>query len=197
LFCFSQDTLLRKPVADATKITLDTARINHHNPRIATRRSLILPGWGQAYNKEYWKIPVVWGALGTCIGFWIYNNTWYHRTKFAYSLVVDTATSRYGEIDRRLINTRTNLPLDALSLQSYRNEFRKNRDYSLLYFLGAWALNVADATAFAHLKQFDVSDDLSLKVKPALNPFNRSAGLSLSLSAKQPREKKKYYLGAR
>jgi hypothetical protein len=196
LYCFSQDTLLRKPPANS-KITLDTARIKHHNPRIATRRSLILPGWGQAYNKEYWKIPVVWGALGTCVGFWIYNNTWYHRTRFAYSLVVDTATSRYGEIDHRLINSRTNQPLDALSLQSYRNEFRKNRDYSLLYFFGAWALNVADATAFAHLKEFDVSDDLSLKVKPNLNPFNRSAGISLSLSVKQRGNKMKNFFEAR
>jgi hypothetical protein len=197
LYSVGQDTLLRKPATDATKITIDTARIIHHDPRKATRRSLILPGWGQVYNKQYWKIPLVWGALGTCVGFWVYNNTWYHRTKFAYSLVVDTATGRYGEIDPRLINTRTNQPLDALSLQTYRNEFRKNRDYSLLYFLGAWALNVADATAFAHLKEFDVSDDLSLKVKPDLNPFNRSAGLSLSLSVKQPNSKKKYYFEAR
>jgi hypothetical protein len=193
LHSFSQDTLIRKPIPDTSKITLDTARIKHHDPKIATRRSLILPGWGQAYNREYWKIPVVWGALGTCIGFWIYNNTWYHKTKFAYSLVVDTLTSRYGEIDRKLIRPSTGLPLDALSLQTYRNEFRKNRDYSLLYFAGAWALNVADATVFAHLKEFDVSDDLSLKVRPNLNPFNRSAGFSLALSVKQPKKPGNYF----
>jgi hypothetical protein len=193
LHLFSQDTLIRKPIPDTSKITLDTARIKHHDPKIATRRSLILPGWGQAYNREYWKIPVVWGALGTCIGFWVYNNTWYHKTKFAYSLVVDTLTSRYGEIDRKLIRPSTGQPLDALSLQAYRNEFRKNRDYSLLYFAGAWALNVADATVFAHLKEFDVSDDLSLKVRPNLNPFNRSAGFSLALSVKQPKKISNYF----
>lgn len=185
---FSQDSVVTRPApaADTTTpvIKLDTPRIKRHNPKIATRRSLILPGWGQAYNREYWKIPIVWGALGTCVGVWIYNNTWYHRTRFAYSLVIDTMTARYGEIHPRLINPRNNQPLDALSLQTYRNTFRRDRDYAVLYFLAVWAVNVADATVFAHLKEFDVSDDLSLKVKPTINPFQQSAGLTLSLSVR-------------
>lgn len=197
LYSFSQDTLIRKSTADSAKIKIDTAKIKHHDPRIATRRSAILPGWGQVYNREYWKVPIVWGALGTAAGIWVYNNTWYKRTKFAFELVVDTITSRYGEIHPKLISTRTGQPLDAYSLQLYRNEFRKNRDYSLLYFLGIWALNVADATVFAHLKEFDVSNDLSLKLKPNLNPFNKSAGFSLSLSAKDANSKKKVFFEAR
>jgi hypothetical protein len=166
----------------STVIKVDTPRIKRHDPRVATRRSLILPGWGQAYNREYWKIPIVWGALGTCVGFWIYNNTWYHRTRFAYTLVVNHDTSRYGEIHPRLIRKATQLPADEETLQFLRNSFRRDRDYSLLYFVGAWALNIADATVFGHLKEFDVSDDLSLKVKPNLNPFNRTAGLTLAMN---------------
>ncbi len=54
----------------------------------------------------------------------------------------------------------------------------------MLYFLGAWALNVVDATVFAHLKGFDVSDDLSMKLRPNLNPVTRSAGLTLALHIK-------------
>lgn len=165
-----------------TAIKVDTPRIKRHDPRVATRRSLILPGWGQAYNREYWKIPIVWGALGTCVGFWVYNNTWYHRTRFAYQLVVNKETARYSEIHPRLISKVTNKPLDAESLQFYRNTFRRDRDYSLLYFVGAWALNIADATVFGHLKEFDVSDDLSMKVKPNLDPFHRSAGLTLAMN---------------
>src|ERR1700754_1935924 len=93
LFCcmpamhsFGQDTIVSKlkPDTAVTSIIPDTNRIKRHDPKIATRRSLILPGWGQAYNREYWKIPIVWGALGTCAGIWIYNNTWYHRTRDAY-----------------------------------------------------------------------------------------------------------------
>lgn len=198
LYSYSQDSVLRKQNKDsAVAIKLDTARIKHHDPRIATRRSLILPGWGQAYNREYWKVPVVWAALGTAAGFWIYNNTWYKRTRFAFELVADTNTARYNEIHPKLFSTRTGLPLDAYSLQLYRNEFRKNRDYSLLYFIVIWGLNVADATVFGHLKEFDVSDDLSLKVKPDLNPFNRSAGFSLSLTAKPSNSSKKVFFEAR
>jgi hypothetical protein len=180
---FSQDTIVNKPKVDTatTSIKPDTNRIKKHDPKIATRRSLILPGWGQAYNREYWKIPIVWGALGTCAGIWIYNNNWYHRTKFAYSLVVDTLTMRYGEIDPRL-KYPDGTPLDANSLQNYRNQFRRDRDYSLLWFLATWAINAVDATVFAHLKNFDVSDDLSLQVKPTFNPSTRSAGFTLAFN---------------
>lgn len=190
LFSAAQDTLTVRPLtADSGKIKIDTPRIRHHNPKIATRRSLIIPGWGQAYNREYWKIPLVWGALGTTAGIWIYNNTWYHRLKFAYSLVVDTAIGRYNEIHPKLKNSQGQ-PLDAYSLQQYRNDFRRNRDYSLLWFAGAWLANVADATVFGHLKEFDVSDDLSLKLRPSLAPGTRSAGLSLALTVKDTKSRR-------
>ena len=54
---------------------------------------LVLPGWGQAYNKRYWEIPIVYGALGTAAGIYLYNNTWYKRTRDAYDIgyVADTA----------------------------------------------------------------------------------------------------------
>jgi hypothetical protein len=189
---YSQDSLSTRLLADSNAITIDTNRIRKHSPRIATKRSLILPGWGQAYNREYWKIPIVWGALGTAAGFWVYNNTWYKRTRFAFTLVVDTLKNRYNEIDDRLMYNDTT-PLSAQSLQFYRNTFRRDRDYSLLYFLAIWALNVADATVFAHLKEFDVSDDLSLKVIPAFDPVRKSTGFSVSLKVKQPVKKKNYF----
>ncbi len=189
---FSQDSLSTRLLADSNAITIDTNRIRKHSPREATKRSLILPGWGQAYNREYWKIPIVWGALGTAAGFWVYNNTWYKRTRFAFTLVVDTLRDRYNEIDDRLMYNDTT-PLTAQSLQFYRNTFRRDRDYSLLYFLAIWTLNIADATVFAHLKEFDVSDDLSLKVVPAFDPVRRSTGFSLSLNVKQPVKKKHYF----
>lgn len=177
---FSQDTVNNKLKADTTvrSIRIDTNRIKFHNPKIATRRSLILPGWGQAYNREYWKIPIVWGALGTCAGIWIYNNTWYHRTRDAYSILVNKDTANFPNINERLRG------LDENSLQNYRNQFRRDRDYSLLWFVATWILNAVDATVFAHLKNFDVSDDLSLQVKPNLNPTTRSAGFTLAFNLK-------------
>lgn len=191
-YATAQDTANRKLSADSVapvKLKIDTARIHHHNPKIATRRSAIIPGWGQAYNREYWKIPIVWGALGTAAGIWVYNNTWYKRTKNAFEIVLDTQYARYGEIDARLFSKTTGQPFDAWYLQQLRNDFRRNRDISLLYFVGLWVLNIVDATVFAHLKEFDVSNDLSLRLKPALNTTNRTAGFSLSLHVKPPNSK--------
>ena len=72
--------------------------------------------------------------------------------------------------------------LDPASLQYYRNDFRKNRDYSALFFLLVWGLNIVDATVSAHLKEFDISDDLSLRVQPDFNLSTRTPSLSVALN---------------
>lgn len=150
-----------------------------HNPKTATLRSLAIPGWGQVYNKEYWKLPIVYGALGTAAGFYIYNNTWYKRTRDAYNIRANNDTAHFPDIHPRLE------PLPASSLVVYRNSFRRDRDYSALWFFLLWGLNILDATVFAHLKAFDVSSDLSLNVQPVIKT-NGNAGLSLVLGYKPP-----------
>ncbi|MDQ6812652.1 MAG: DUF5683 domain-containing protein, partial [Bacteroidota bacterium] len=75
-------------------------------------------------------------------------------------------------------------PLSTSSLQFYRNAYRRDRDYSTLYFIITWALNIVDATVFGHLKEFDVSEDLSLKINPVINP--QLKGLGLVLGFKTP-----------
>lgn len=157
-----------------------------HNPRTATRRSALIPGWGQAYNKEYWKIPLVYGILAIPTGLYFYNNSYYKKTKFAYEARFKEAkgdTTDVPFIDEQLKN------LSITSLQSYRNSFRRDRDYSILWFLLAWGLQVADATVFAHLKQFDVSNDLSMELTPTFNPSTRTPGLGLTLNLKNPSRK--------
>lgn len=153
-----------------------------HDPRIATRRSAIIPGWGQAYNREYWKIPIAYGIIAIPVGLFIYNNNYYNKTKFAYEARFKEANGDPSDvplIDPQLKN------LSITSLQNYRNSFRRDRDYSVLWFLFAWGLQVVDATVFAHLKQFDVSGDLSMELKPVLNPVTRTPGLGLTLNLKQ------------
>jgi hypothetical protein len=142
----------------------------------------MLPGWGQAYNREYWKIPIVYGAIGVTAGFYIYNNIWYNRTKKAYVIRLTNDTANFSSIDKKLE------PLGVESLRFYRNSFRRDRDYAVLYFFIAWGLNVVDATVFGHLKDFDVSPDLSLKIKPSFNasPWGNTTGLSFVLGAKAP-----------
>jgi hypothetical protein len=159
-----------------------------HDPRKATRRSALIPGWGQAYNKEYWKIPIVYGILAIPTGLYFYNNSYYKKTKFAYEALFKAASPAKDTSDLALIDPQLK-NLSITSLQSYRNSFRRDRDYSILWFLLAWGLQVADATVFGHLKDFDVSNDLSMELKPTFNPQTRTPGLGLTLNLKSPSRK--------
>jgi hypothetical protein len=190
--CWSQDTTLNngsmrntlsadksKIVTDSTKLIIDSTKL--HNPRKATRYSAMLPGLGQAYNKQYWKIPIVYGVLAIPVSTFIYNNDLYNKTKFAYTALIKQKNgdpSDVSKIDPTLKN------LSIGSVQSYRNIFRRDRDYSILWFLIAWGVNVVDATVFGHLKEFDVSDNLSMRVEPLIQPQLRQTGISLHFNLK-------------
>ncbi len=169
------DTLLLKGNAHADAsgknlLALDTATKKKHNPKIATIRSAILPGWGQAYNKKYWKIPIIYGALGTTAGVFFYNLKTYKLLRKAVIYRGDTST--YNLVDPQFRN------LSTESIRTYRNAFRQNIDYSVLFFLLFWGLNVVDATVDAHLQAFDVSPDISMKIRPGLNSNNNGPGIS-------------------
>ena len=146
-----------------------------HIPRVATIRSAILPGWGQIYNKKYWKLPLVYGALGVTAGVFVYNVKTYRLLRLAYNYASDTIAANDNLIDPKFKN------LSAASLKTYRNSFRQNVDYSVLFFIAFWGLNVADATVDAHLKAFDVNDNLSLQLKQGYSPMANTTGLSLVL----------------
>ncbi len=146
------------------------------NPRKATFRSAVLPGWGQIYNKKYWKLPLVYGALGVTGGIYFYNVKYYEKLKNAYINLNDGDDTNNGNIDPEFRN------LSANAVRSYRDSFRQNVDYSVLFFILFWGLNVVDATVDAHLKMFDVSDDLSLHLKPGFSPLANTAGISLVLN---------------
>ncbi len=154
----------------------DTLKI--HNPRLATKYSAILPGLGQIYNKQYWKLPIVYGALAIPVATYIYNDDIYNKTKFAYAAKFKAQNgdnSDLAKIDPVLKN------LSLGSLQSYRNSFRKDRDYSVLWFILGWGLNVVDATVSGHLREFDVSPNLAISIKPIVQPQYQQSGLSLQL----------------
>lgn len=158
-----------------------TINYSTHTPKKATIRSAILPGLGQAYNKQYWKIPLVYGVLSVPVVTYVYNNDLYAKTKFAYEARIMEANgdnSNVSKIDPTLKN------LSAGSLQSYRNVFRKNRDYSIMWFILAWGINVVDASVSGHLKAFDVSNNLSMKMAPMRVDAYQQAGLSLQFNWK-------------
>jgi len=182
-----EEKVLLSPI-DSTPVAItktattkkDTAT-KKHSPRIAAIRSAILPGLGQIYNKKYWKLPIVYGALGTCGGIFFYNLGYYKDTRFAYLVKYNM---RVNHTDSALfVKIKTNLkPLSEESLRFYRNQYRRDVDYSALFFIILWGLNVVDATVDAHLKSFDVSPDLSLQVKPGRSQMAGTNGISLVLN---------------
>ena len=159
----------------------DTVLVKKHSPKKATFKSAVLPGWGQAYNKKYWKIPIIYGALGTTAAVFFYNLKTYKDLKQAYIYLSDTIPENDALINPDFRH------LDPESIRSYRGTFRQNVDYSVLVFILFWGLNIVDATVDAHLKAFDVSNDVSLKIKPSLNPYG--PGISLVFSFKDRRLK--------
>ena len=150
-----------------------------HSPRVAAIRSAILPGLGQIYNKKYWKLPLVYGALGTTAAIFNYNLMWYKRTRYAYKVLVTNDTNNFQKVHPKL---QPFIQQDRASdLQYLRNQYRRDIDYSALFFILFWGLNVIDATVDAHLKSFDVSPDLSLQFKPGYSEMANTSGLSLVL----------------
>lgn len=171
---------------------MDTIPQKHHtqpvfnkkllSPRTAALRSTLLPGLGQLYNRKWWKIPLVYGALGATGGIFIYNLRWYNRIRYATNVLLTDGPGAYEKVHPILQNTVKNNNIDALRYR--RNTFRKDIDYSALFFMLAWALNIVDATVDAHLNSFDVGPDLSFKIKPGYSDLAKTNGVSFVLHFK-------------
>jgi len=152
--------------------------IPKYSPRKAIFRSAIIPGWGQATNKKYWKIPIIYGALGTTTYLFFRNLNQYKDARQALKLATDNDPSNDNQIKEPYYSVRN----QPERIKAFRNEVRQNVDYSVLFFIVFWGLNVADAAVDAHLKTFDVSDDLSLQLKPGYSPLAKTNGISLVLN---------------
>lgn len=174
-----------------------------HTPKGATLRSLILPGWGQAYNHEYWKVPLAVAAVGIPIYLFIDNTKEYRAASFAYNTVFEEMpiiSGGKGKLDPKKFNEMDQKFQDAYntmkanggnavksflsSMQNYRNTFRQYRDYSIVAALIGWGLNIADATVFGHLRGFDVGPDLSMKVRPVYLQYARVPGIGFTFNLK-------------
>ena len=170
-----------KDSAELKKSKADTSvKQKIYNPKIAARRSAIIPGWGQIYNKKYWKLPIIYAGLGISGYVFVDNIKTYKEYKFAYKARIDAAatppdSTGYNQLDDIY------KVLSPGSIRSARDEFRRYVDYSALVFLLLWGLNVVDAAVDAHLKNFDVSPDLSLQFKAGYSEMAKTNGVSLVL----------------
>ncbi|OIQ23031.1 DUF5683 domain-containing protein [Lacinutrix sp. MedPE-SW] len=147
--------------------------INPLSPAKAAFYSAVLPGLGQAYNKKYWKIPIVYGALGAGIYFYTTNNKNYNRTRDAYKRRLAGFTD--DEFQGRLTDD---------GLLERQKTFRRNKELSLLITVGLYALNIIDANVDAHLLQFNVDEDLSLKPHYEINEIDKTGNFGLTLNFK-------------
>jgi hypothetical protein len=157
-------------------LAADTVKKKKSPASRAALMSAILPGLGQVYNKKYWKVPLVYGVIAIPVSTFQYNREWYQKTRFAFSAKMDTNTANDALIVREL------QPLSTESLKLYRNQFRKNMDYSILGILVAWGLNVVDATVDGHLRNFDINSGLTMNIKPVFSAPQTPLGLSVSVS---------------
>ncbi len=134
----------------------DTSSTKYPDPKAVVRRSLIVPGWGQITNKQAWKVPIVYGLLGGLGYYSVYLTKRYHDYRAAYYNSFDTNTDlRFGPTPGYLEGQ------NPESLRSNRNFLRNRRDFTYVTIFLAYVLNAVDAYVFAHLRPFDVSDDLS------------------------------------
>lgn len=168
-------------IIDTDSIVEIREPINPLAPAKAAFYSAILPGLGQAYNKKYWKIPIVWGALGTGIYFYTNNNKEYHRYRDAYKSRLAGFTDDEFYYDGNG-NKLTNPTVTTEGLERGQKFYRRNKEISLLVTLGLYALNIIDANVDAHLMQYNIDENLSLAPHYKINEFDASSSLGLTLN---------------
>ena len=159
-----------------------------HSPKKAALYSL-LPGLGQAYNKKYWKIPVVYAGLGTIGYFAHWNNSNYKLTKTAYLHLDDKDPTKTDYLKLKGIEY-YNLenPGDVAKLKTaiIRNQavYRRNRDLLFICMFAFYGLNIIDASVDAHLFNFDMGDDLTMNWQPSMMRVNNDLAYCINVSFK-------------
>ena len=129
-----------------------------HSPAKATIFSTLVPGPGQIYNERCWKVPVIYGSLATMAYLVESNNRQYNRFRKDYNYKTDDDPTTVPSLERT-----------DTELKNYRDAYRRNRDLSVIVMLGVYALNIIDANVDAHFYNFDIGDNLALKVEPMAN----------------------------
>ena len=156
--------------------------------------ALVLPGAGQIYNRKYWKLPIIYGGFVGCAYAMSWNNQMYHDYSQAYLDIMDDDPNRQSYNQFLHLGAQ----IDASNIERYKEIFRKRkdryrrwRDMSMFVMIGVYAFSVIDAYVDASLSEFDISDDLSLRVEPTVinnnqrtrNPLRSSTlGLQCSLT---------------
>ena len=179
-----EDTLILKqdlPEPILVEQSSQTAlRTRHHSPKTATWLALI-PGAGQAYNRKYWKMPIVYAGFGTTIYFAVTNNNEYHLYRDAYDYKMGTKT----DVSQQAIDEAAKYTPD--NLITLRDYYRRNMELSWIITAAWYVLQIIDANVDAHFFYYEISDDLTFQVEPQWNitndyGYNNNIGLTLKLN---------------
>lgn len=163
-------------VQDSAVVTEGTfmsgGEIGSKNPLKASLYSAVIPGLGQVYNEKIWKVPLVWGLIGTGIGFTVHYNERHQYFRDAFIAELNGEPHDYSGI------------FDANRLGTIQDDMRRNRDYAIALTIVAYALNILDATVDAHLYDVRKDRDLSLDPTTAYNPVTGETEMGLALKIK-------------
>ncbi|RYE22730.1 MAG: hypothetical protein EOP51_12545 [Sphingobacteriales bacterium] len=140
------------------------------NPKKAGLYSAILPGLGQVYNRQYWKVPIVAAIVGVTVYFFVDNLNDYQKWREAYVARIDN--------DPKTPKTYLNYTDD--NLRQLQNQSKQFLDMTVLLGALGYTVQVLDAVASAHLRNFDISRDISMRVKPVLMPGGVGMGLVMN-----------------
>ena len=149
------------------------AKITKYNPTKAGLYSAVLPGLGQYYNKKYWKIPIVWGAVGTGVGIALWNDKQYKRYRNAFVAELNGQPHEFSDING----------ITAEALGRTQDRAKRQKDYAMAITGLIYVLNIVDAVVDAHLYEGRHDPDLALQPTIIYDEFsqqNSKAGLSLS-----------------
>lgn len=160
-----------------------TSTQEKHNPKKATLYSAVLPGLGQAYNKKYWKIPIVYAGIGTIYYFADMNGDSYRDYRKAYDYKAGITT----DVDEDIKEIAGKY--SGENLITLRDYYRRNMELSWIIMALWYGINIIDATVDAHFLEYDISDDLTLKIEPVIHTnfgetaynYNCNTGISLKL----------------
>lgn len=140
------------------------------DPKKAMWLAIVFPGGGQIYNRKYWKLPIVYGGLLGCVYALNWNNTMYSDYSQAYIDIMDDDpnTKSYENFIPPSYDIDKNMTRMQELFKRKKNYYRRYRDLSIFCMIGVYALSILDAYVDAELSSFDISRDLSMKVKPTI-----------------------------
>lgn len=140
------------------------------DPKRAMWLAIVFPGGGQIYNRKYWKLPIFYGGFLGCYYALSWNNTMYHDYAQAYIDIMDDDdnTKSYEDFLPPSYDVNANLTRLQELFRKKKDYYRRYRDMSMFFMIGVYVLSVIDAYVDAELSSFDISRDLSMKVRPAV-----------------------------